>query len=57
MFRSGRKELDDINISFGYETMYFVFGSREFYETISFVLHFIITQYIKNRCARMMMTE
>jgi hypothetical protein len=50
MFHSGRKEVYDSNISFSYETVYFIFGSRRFYEKISFVFHFVITQYIKNRC-------
>ena len=44
MFHSGRKGFNDRNISFSYDTICFVFGSRKFYETICFVFHFIITQ-------------
>ena len=38
------------NISSGYDIIYSVFGTRNFYETIYFVFHFVITQHIKNPC-------
>jgi hypothetical protein len=37
-------------ISSDYDTKYSVFVYRENCETIYFVLHFIITQHIENRC-------
>ena len=38
------------NISSGYDIIYSVFGTCNFYETIYFVFHFVITQHIKNPC-------
>ena len=49
-FVRGERNSTISSISSGYDIIYSVFGTRNFYETIYFVFHFVITQHIKNPC-------